>query len=100
MPETTAYQNTYYDSKTDGTASGVKSYARGDIVCCMYERNKALVDSADICLCYLRQKQSGSAFTVALAAKRGLHIIPVGGTGGIESELLCNQLDLESMEFD
>ena len=67
---------------------------------CMYERNKALVDSADICICYLREKHSGSAFTAALAAKRGLHIIPVGGTGGIESELLSNQLDLESMEFD
>ena len=40
------------------------------------------------------------AENVALAAKRGLRIIPVGGTGGIESELLCKRLDWESMEFD
>lgn len=67
---------------------------------CMYERNKALIDSADICVCYLREKTGGSAFTVALAAKRGLHIIPIAGTGGIESELLSNQLNLESLEFE
>lgn len=71
---------------------------------CMYERNKELVKSADVCVCYLKEKKSGTAFTVALAAKKHLKIIPLGLTEKdlklFEHTFLNPQLDLESLEFD
>ena len=70
---------------------------------CMYERNKALVTSADVCVCYLKEPQSGTAFTVALAAKRKLKIIPLclteAESAAFEAAFLSPQLDLESFEF-
>lgn len=71
---------------------------------CMYERNKELVASADVCVCYLREIKSGTAFTVALAAKKHLQIIPLGLTEqekeAFESTFLSPQLDLEYLEFE
>ena len=70
---------------------------------CMYERNKELVKSADVCVCYLTEPKSGTAFTVALAAKRNLKMIPLGLTEEqqeqFEKTFLSPQLDLESFEF-
>ena len=71
---------------------------------CMYERNRELVKSADVCVCYLKEKNSGTAFTVALAAKRNLKIIPLGlnddEKAAFESRFLSPQILLEDFEFD
>ncbi len=42
---------------------------------CMYARNRALVDSADILLCYMTRKNSGTAYTANYAAEKNLRTI-------------------------
>lgn len=42
---------------------------------CMFERNRALVDNADVCVCYLRKTTGGTAYTVRYAESKGLRII-------------------------
>jgi len=42
---------------------------------CMMERNRRLVESADICVCYLKQNSGGTFYTVGQAGKAGLEII-------------------------
>lgn len=71
---------------------------------CMYERNKELIKSADLCVCYLKEAKSGTAFTVALAAKMHRPVIPLGleeaEKEAFATTFLSAQLDLESLEFD
>ena len=42
---------------------------------CMQQRNRALVDSASVCICYLEQASGGTAYTVNYAQKSGIKII-------------------------
>ena len=42
---------------------------------CMQQRNRALVDSAGVCICYLEQTSGGTAYTVNYAQKSGIKII-------------------------
>ena len=42
---------------------------------CMFERNRALVDSSSICVCYLNTASGGTAYTVRYAMSKGLRII-------------------------
>ncbi len=42
---------------------------------CMHERNRALLDGADLCICYYDgSPDGGTAYTVELAKKRGVGI--------------------------
>lgn len=45
---------------------------------CMKKRNNALVKSGDCLVCFLRNKYSGTAYTVKKAAESGLRILPLG----------------------
>lgn len=71
---------------------------------CMYERNKELVKAADVCVCYLKEEKSGTAFTVALAAKRHCLVLPLGlneeERRHFEQRFLSSQIDLLSLEFE
>ena len=42
---------------------------------CMQKRNRHLVDNSGICICYLKEKTGGTAYTVEYARKMGLKII-------------------------
>jgi len=42
---------------------------------CMHKRNRHLVDHSGICVCYLTNPHSGTAYTVDYAKQRGLRII-------------------------
>ena len=70
---------------------------------CMYERNKELIKAATICVCYLKEEKSGTAFTVALAAKHHLTVLPLGLSeeekAHFEERFLGTQLPLENLEF-
>lgn len=46
-------------------------YFRG----CIQLRNRCLVDRSNICICYLIKSNSGTAYTVNYAEKKGLKII-------------------------
>lgn len=46
------------------------SYARG----CMQKRNRALVDRADMLICYVGREGSGSSQTMHLAEKKGIPV--------------------------
>lgn len=42
---------------------------------CMLRRNRRLVDSSDVCICYLAKTSGGTAYTIAYAKERGLRVI-------------------------
>lgn len=42
---------------------------------CMHRRNRYLVDNSSVCVCYLTQKEGGTAYTVDYAEKQGLNVI-------------------------
>ena len=44
---------------------------------CMFQRNRRLVDSSSVCLCYLNKNKGGTAFTVEYAKKQGVQIINI-----------------------
>ncbi len=44
---------------------------------CMQQRNRALVDSASVCICYCEKRTGGTAYTVNYAKKSGIEIINV-----------------------
>ena len=44
---------------------------------CMHKRNRHLVDSSSICVCYLTRDSGGTAYTVRYAEKHGLEIINI-----------------------
>ncbi len=44
---------------------------------CMHKRNRHLVDSSSICVCYLAENKGGTAYTVKYAKKQGLKIMNI-----------------------
>lgn len=44
---------------------------------CMFLRNRMLVDSSDICVCYKTKNNGGTAYTVSYAGKMGKEIINI-----------------------
>lgn len=50
-----------------------KEHTRG----CMHKRNRYLVDSSSICVCYLTESTGGTAYTVSYASKKKLLVINV-----------------------
>ncbi len=42
---------------------------------CMFDRNRMLVDGADLCLAYLASSKGGTAFTCSYAKKKGVALI-------------------------
>lgn len=48
-----------------------KEYTRD----CMLRRNRHLVDNSGVCVCYLRKKQGGTAYTVDYARRQGVPVI-------------------------
>ena len=46
-------------------------YYRG----CFLQRDRALVDRADVCIAYLRKAPSGTAWTVSFARQKGIRVV-------------------------
>lgn len=44
---------------------------------CMHERNRRLVDFSSVCVCYLTQNRSGTAYTVNYARECGVKVMNV-----------------------
>ena len=44
---------------------------------CMFRRNRLLVDSSSVCLCYLNKSKGGTAYTVEYAKNQGVRIINI-----------------------
>ena len=60
-------------AQADQVVYTAQQYTRG----CMHKRNRYLVDSSGICVCYLTKDSSGTAYTVRYAKKEGLEIINI-----------------------
>ena len=60
-------------SKADHIEYVSERYTRA----CMFLRNRRLVDSSIVCLCYLNKNKGGTAYTVEYAINRGLQIINI-----------------------
>lgn len=58
----------------DKTVYTAQAYDKG----CMYRRNRHLVDSSAVCVCYLKSGSGGTAYTVGYAQSQGLRIIRLG----------------------
>lgn len=50
-----------------------REYTRG----CMHKRNRHLVDSSSVCVCYLKDATGGTAYTVKYARSKNLRIINI-----------------------
>lgn len=48
-------------------------YYRG----CMQVRNRYMVDNSGVCICYLREKRGGTAYTVEYAKRRGVRLVEI-----------------------
>ena len=46
---------------------------------CMHKRNRYLVDSSSICICYLTYSRGGTAYTVSYTGQKGLKVINIAG---------------------
>ena len=44
---------------------------------CLFRRNRRLVDSSRVCLCYLNKNKGGTAYTVEYAKNQGVRIINI-----------------------
>ena len=60
----------YVLSEADEAVILSEHYSRG----CMQRRNRALVDHADIMICYVDREGSGSSQTMHLAEKKGIEV--------------------------
>jgi len=60
----------YVLSEADEVVILSEYYSRG----CMQRRNRALVDHADILICYVDREGSGSSQTMHLAEKKGIEV--------------------------
>ena len=60
----------YILSEADEAEILAEHYSRG----CMQRRNRALVDRADILICYVGREGSGSSQTMHLAEKKGIEV--------------------------
>ena len=58
-------------SEADSIEILSEHYFRG----CMQIRNRMLVDKSDVCICYIRKKTGGTAYTLNYAKEKGLKII-------------------------
>jgi len=54
---------------------------------CMHTRNRHLVDSGDICICYLTAPTGGTAYTVQYAKQKGLRIINMALDENLNADL-------------
>lgn len=63
----------YIKSKADKIIYTSEFYYKG----CMHKRNRELVDTADICICYLDKNFGGTFYTVKYAKSKGLKIINI-----------------------
>lgn len=66
----------YIKSKADKVKYVSNQYYDG----CMQKRNRRLVDCSSYCICYLKNDQSGTAYTVNYAKQQGLKIINIADT--------------------
>lgn len=48
-------------------------YTRG----CMHKRNRRLVDSSSVCVCYLTRERGGTAYTVKYSSEHRLRVINI-----------------------
>lgn len=53
---------------------------------CMHQRNRAMVDDSSLCIAYLENLKSGTAYTYNYAKKNGLVIVNIAGVDDIEFE--------------
>lgn len=44
---------------------------------CMFKRNRYLVDTSSICVCYLTEDKGGTAYTIQYARERGISVINI-----------------------
>ena len=58
-------------SKADKVVYTSQEYTKG----CMHKRNRHLIDSSSVCVCYLTETTGGTAYTVAYAQKKLLQVI-------------------------
>ncbi len=49
---------------------------------CYYRRNRYMVDSSSVCICYQYKSSGGTAYTTQYAAGKGLEVINVGNGMG------------------
>lgn len=57
--------------KADSVVYTSQNYFRG----CMHKKNRYLVDSSSVCICYCTKKTGGTAYTIDYAQKKRLQII-------------------------
>lgn len=60
-------------SKADKIMYTSEFYYRG----CMHKRNRKLVDTASVCICYLEKNSGGTFYTVNYAESKGLKLINI-----------------------
>lgn len=53
-------------------------YTRG----CLFERNRYLIDHCDICICYCKSGEGGTAYTVHYAERKGIPVLNLAGGVG------------------
>lgn len=51
---------------------------------CYYDRNAKMVEMSLYCICYVKNKKSGTGQTVNMARKKGLEVINIAD-GGLEN---------------
>lgn len=57
-------------SRADKVVYTSEEYFRG----CMHKRNRQLVDTSSVCICYLSEESGGTAYTVKYAGRKKLQI--------------------------
>lgn len=60
-------------TQADQVVYTAQQYTRG----CMHKRNRHLVDSSSVCVCYLARDSGGTAYTVQYAKKQGIEVINI-----------------------
>ncbi len=46
--------------------------------CCMFKRNRHLVNNSSVCICFQTENKGGTAYTVNYARKEGLKVLNLG----------------------
>lgn len=60
-------------TQADQVVYTAQQYARG----CMHKRNRHLVNSSSVCVCYLARDSGGTVYTVKYAKKQGIEVINI-----------------------
>ncbi len=63
-----------------------REYTKG----CMHKRNRHLIDNSTVCVCYLTEKNGGTAYTVEYAKKKNLAVINIADE---QNSRLCKPAD-------